>query len=619
MLLLLACAAGQASSAASVSTPDAPSDQALSADRRAPWRVLILTGADPALPAMQRTDRALRATLQAAAPAGVNLFSDAVDAYRFNYRELAPELQALLRKKYQDQPIDLVIGLGDGAVELAREMRNMLWPSAPLLLSGLVFRPSLPSGREPEWQLRLALDVTGTLDLIASLQPQARRLVVMGGIGRVDLDATERVVSQARSRSSWQVESLNLADIGELQRRLAELKDDTAVFYTTLHRDATGRVSFPADALAQLSAASGAPIYGSYSTYVGRGVSAGIVVDLDETGRRTGELAIDLLQGAVGSAAKAVTIQSPRCMADHEQLQRYGLRLAALPNGCEVLNPPRTLWSEYKAFVLLAGGVMTLQALTIGALMLQRRRRISAEAELTQRGLQLARATRFAAMGELSASIAHEINQPLGAILSNAEAAELMLSSSNPNIPELREILADIRRDDLRANAVIRRMRALLEKRESEHIGLSLNRVVDDVMTLLAPEARRRGIVMEKAQQADQDTLSGDPVQLQQVLMNLVLNAMDAMDTMAPDERRLTLATEREGAQLVLTVSDRGVGIEPGRVQEVFAPFYTTKPGGMGMGLAISRAIMEAHRGSIELAPRAGGGATATLRMPAAN
>ena len=183
--------------------------------------------------------------------------------------------------------------------------------------------------------------------------------------------------------------------------------------------------------------------------------------------------------------------------------------------------------------MLAAAAVLALQALTIAALLLQRRRRRLAEAEAARRRLELGRAMRFAAMGELTASIAHEINQPLGAILANAEAAELLLQHGKADTPQLREILADIRRDDLRANEVIRRLRALLEKHEVLHEPMRLHPALADVLALLAHEAERRGVTLEQHFDALDDRLLGDAVQLQQVLMNLVLNAMDAMEQTA--------------------------------------------------------------------------------------
>jgi len=184
---------------------------------------------------------------------------------------------------------------------------------------------------------------------------------------------------------------------------------------------------------------------------------------------------------------------------------------------------------------------------------------------------------RFAAMGELTASIAHEINQPLGAILANAEAAELLLQNGKAGTGQLREILADIRRDDLRAHEVIRRLRALLEKHEVRHEPMRLHSALADVLALLAPEAERRGVTLEQHFDALDDRLLGDAVQLQQVLMNLVLNAMDAMEQTAPGDRRVRITTAERGDALALSVADRGCGIDAAMHTTIFDSFVTTK------------------------------------------
>jgi signal transduction histidine kinase len=573
-------------------------------------------GTDPGLPAMQQHDRALRATLQAAAPAGVTFFTEALDSYRFDYREVRDEFLALQRRKYAGRPVDLVIGVGEFAIEAVIEQRDMLWPGVPIVLSGLdeaTFVPGrMPAGTD---YVTMRLDIQGTLALIEALQPDARRLVIAGGAGKQDLNIAARVTAAARERGRWQTETWSAFSIDQMRARLAALDADVAVLFTTTSADADGPTLFSVDALARLAAASRAPLYGLFGTYVGRGITAGSMVDFEATGRRVAELAIARLQGRPSAQSHAVPAPA-RCVADYVGLRAHGLEPSALPAGCELLNPPRNLWTEYRFPVLAAGALIALQAMTIGSLLVQRRRRLQAEADSSQRGIELARAMRFAAMGELTASIAHEINQPLGAILSNADAADLMLRSGTATPDALREILADIRRDDVRASEVIRRLRALLEKHEVEHTPIALNSSLREALALIEPEARRRGVVLETALGAADDSLLGDAVQMQQVLLNLAMNAMDAMDTSQPELKRLTVITADLPDAVELTVADRGIGIAPSMRERVFESFQTNKAHGMGLGLPIVRAIVDAHHGQVALAAREGGGTTVTVLLP---
>ena len=583
-----------------------------------PWRIVILMGSDPALPVMQQHDGALRSALQAAAPAGVAFFTDTIDAYRFDYRAFGPEFLALQRKKYSRQPVDLVIGVGDLTVEPLLDLRAALWPDTPIAfgaLDGLAptlknIPPGVPSA---SW----SLDIDGTLSLIESVQPGARRMVVVGGSAAFDRALTERVVQRADARGKWHVETWNDLSINQLRERLAKLDVTTAVYYTALSRDGAGRGFFPADALTQFASSSGAPIYGMYSPFMDRGAAAGRVVDFADAGRQTGALAIGLLKRRPGVAVSDQTaVAATHCVADYRRMKAFGLSTARLPQDCEIRNAPTTLWSEYRNFVIAAGGVVALQALTIAGLLLQRKRRLQAQAESEQRRLELARAMRFASMGELTASIAHEINQPLGAILSNADAADMMLRAGPVQPEALRDILADIRRDDLRAHEVIRRLRGLLEKRTVERVPTHLHRALLDTIALVQLEAHRRGVAMDVSLNADNDQLLGDSIQLQQVLLNLAMNAMDAMDDVPAAHRRLSIATTDTEQGIELTVSDRGQGIAAGDVDRIFDSFYTTKPDGMGLGLPIVKAIVEAHQGTVTAHSREGAGTVMTVSLP---
>lgn len=579
----------------------------------APWRVLVLLGGDPGQLAVQQQDLAFRKSLLAAAPNGVDFFTESIDTVRFRYTDLAPEFLALLRKKYASQPVDLVVGLGGQTIEFIRRHHDELWPGAPILLyslnADLVQRIGLPAGASyVPWQH----NIDGTLSLIAAVQPHARRLIVIGGAAQFDRNLTAQVVRAARAQQPWQVEVWGDLSVAQVRARVATLDAGSAILFTSMSRDATGQAMFPADALERFAGASAVPIYGLYSSYLGRGVMAGHMADFDGNGRRAGEVAARLLSGQDSSGIEEAV--PTRCVAEYELLVARGLSASALPAGCEVLNLPRGgIWQEHRAYVVTALAVLLAQALTIGLLLVQRRQRRKAEAEATERRLELGRAARFAAMGELTASIAHEINQPLGAILANADAAAMILRNGSATQENLGEVLADIRREDLRASEVIRRLRALLEKRAVTQVSFRLHPVLDEALGLLAPEARRRGVAIERSFEARDDQILGDAVQLQQVVINLALNAMDAMQQLAPAQRRLTISTAEGAATLELRVADRGRGIDAALRDKVFESFVTTKPSGMGLGLSIVRAIVEAHHAHIGVAARDGGGTVFTV------
>lgn len=242
---------------------------------------------------------------------------------------------------------------------------------------------------------------------------------------------------------------------------------------------------------------------------------------------------------------------------------------------------------------------------------------ITERKEMEEAQQNLAHATRLALIGELTASIAHEINQPLGAILSNAEAAEMMLSHATPPLDQVRAILSDIRKDDLRASEVIKGVRALVAKRQHESHPLDLRAMVGEVFSLIRPDAQRRGVTLASDLAETPPGLVGDRIQMEQALLNLVLNGMDAMEETPVENRRLLIRSSNNGGRAVeISISDTGHGIPPERLPRIFDSFFTTKERGMGLGLAMVRSIIELHRGRITAENNPGGGATFRFSLP---
>src|SRR5881275_2132228 len=242
--------------------------------------------------------------------------------------------------------------------------------------------------------------------------------------------------------------------------------------------------------------------------------------------------------------------------------------------------------------------------------------RKQAEKEAMEQRDELFHLSRVATLGQLSGSLAHELNQPLGIILSNAQAAQHMLAGDAPDIPELREILADIVGENLRAGEVITRLRALLKRGETRLLPLALNAVIEDVLHLLRSDLVARGVTAESKLAERLPDLAGDEVQLQQVLLNIITNACDAMAENPPGDRRLRISTSAESGAVCVSIEDQGHGLPNGDSSQIFEPFFTTKSHGLGIGLAICRSIIAAHHGRLWAEPNKGRGVTLRIELP---
>jgi len=243
--------------------------------------------------------------------------------------------------------------------------------------------------------------------------------------------------------------------------------------------------------------------------------------------------------------------------------------------------------------------------------------RKTAEAEADVQRQEIAHLMRVSMLGELSGGLAHELTQPLTAILSNAQAGKMLLAKGNKNLTEIGNIFDDIITEDDRAGEVIHRLRGLLKKGEVKYESIDMNELIASTLRLLHTELIDRRISLDREPTTDLARVRGDSVQLQQILLNLFMNAMDAMESVAPARRIISVhtATTDEGG-IEVRIADRGTGLPPSQEQTVFQPFFTTKKRGLGLGLSICASIMKLHGGTLSLQNNVSEGATAIFRLP---
>jgi C4-dicarboxylate-specific signal transduction histidine kinase len=381
----------------------------------------------------------------------------------------------------------------------------------------------------------------------------------------------------------------------------------------------------PREAARMIAVASAAPVYGVYDSYLGSGVVGGYFDRFEAVGRETAKLVLRVLSGKDAASIPPYVADTHRFVVDGSVIESRSLDMNALPKGTVIENWQPPIWEQYFWFLVAIAGAFAAESLLVLWLFLAIRRQHVAEgaAEANQREMEVQRAelahlSRVSALGSLSGSIAHELNQPLAAILANSQAALAILSSKNGNPDLIAEILGDVVDDTKRAGQVINNIRSLVKRDEVREIKVDINDVVASTLKLAHGAVVESKIQVKPGLAADLPKVVGDPTQFQQVVLNVLVNACEAMEQVPEQHRVLEIETAAIGEKVRLFVADSGPGLPSGKESDIFEPFHTTKTDGLGLGLPICRSIIMACGGTISASNRPGGGALLTIDLPRA-
>lgn len=527
-----------------------------------------------------------------------------------------------LHALFAERKLDLIVAVGGPAVRFSQQHRSQIFPSTPLLLAAVEERViDAPTMGPNDTAVVNKIDIALLIDNILRVLPETANIAIVTGNSPLEQYWAKEMQGvfepfENKFKFIW----LNGLPFEEMLKRAAALPPHSVILYSQYLVDVDGVPHEQDRALDQLQSRANAPIFSYLDSYLGRGIVGGPLLSMSLVSRWAAGAAVRALDGESPGLIKTPAVELGTPVFDWRELQKWKISKARLPPDSIVLFREPGVWARYRWQIATLLGVLLIQCSIISWLVFERNRRLNAEFQSRRRLLETIHLNRTAAAGALSASFAHELNQPLGSILSNAEAAEHLLTLTPPDLSQVKEILADIRQADERAGKIIRHMRKLVKRREEIELAkFDLGDVIADALRILSPEAKKRGIALNAAGIRRSLPVRADPLHLQQVILNLAANGMDAMIETTPNSRTITIETAlTEGAQVEVSIADFGCGIPKEKLEGVFATFYTTKQQGTGLGLTIARTIIETYGGKIWAENRAEGGAVFRFRLPLA-
>ena len=583
-----------------------------------PRRVLIIHAFGHAYSPWSDMAGSFRVELLKKSKEPINLYEVSLDTARAQSRQDEAPFVEYIRALLAGRKVDLIVPIGAPSAFFVQRNRQLLFPDTPMLIVGAARRRiSDNSLAENDAVVLSDLDLTEYLASILKLLPQTTDVAVVVGNSPVERYWTSELARAFQPFTDRvKIEWFNDLTFDAMLQRAAAMPPTTAILWFLLSEDAAGIPYLEERALDAMREVASVPIFGTGDYQMGRGIVGGALLPTQKLGALGADAALRILNGEKASAVKTPEVVLNSTAYDWRELRRWKISENQLPPNSIVLFREPTAWEQYRWQIALAIGIILVQTALITVLVREHRRRQFAEVQSRQRMAELAHVNRFSTAGELTASIAHEINQPLGAILTNTETARAILKSPHPDMNELDEILGDILQDDQRATEVIRRMKSLLKKAPFELKQFDLKEIVQETIRFISALTVSRKFELVSVITAEALPVIGDRIQLQQVILNLVVNGIDAMKDTPSENRIISIRTSRAEHFAQVSISDRGSGIPEDKLKEVFVPFYTSKAEGIGMGLSIVRTIVEAHNGQITAKNRDHGGASFQIRLP---
>jgi len=581
-----------------------------------PRSVLAITQSSPSSGGAIALFQALRSDPIINSTSRVGVYTEHLDLNRFPSPQYRLQTRNYLRKKYRDTRIGVVIVDGPIGLDLVLSWRAEMWPEVPVVFYGLDELSAAQQKLSPNVTGIVAQQTfQGMVNTARVLVPGFKRVALVGDPPGRDTYRLNYGPDVAALAAEVELIDLTGMAVTEVRKRVAVLPNDAVVFYTSIFVDGAGVVHTPQSALLAISGATSRPIITDVESNLGYGAVGGFLFSIESAARETVRLASRILDGENISQIPVTKIDLNKPMFDWRELKRRNIPENRLPVGSDIRFRSQSMWDQYRWQISAVTAVLFLQTALIFGLFYEHRKRRLAQAESMLRN-QLAHMNRTATAGELSASIAHEVKQPLAAIITFGSAGLRWLTKQTPNVEETRRVLRRIVDESERASRIIDDIRAMFRKDVKARETVDVNELISETLLLLEHEAKiQRVSVQASLSEAPAHTFA-ERIQLKQVLLNLMVNAIESMSSTVSGPRVLAVSSSTDRNGVLITVQDSGPGIQSEDHEKIFEMFYTTKPQGMGIGLAMCRSIIESHSGRLQMSASGLGGCTFQVFLP---
>src|ERR1051325_6663134 len=496
-----------------------------------PKRILLMHSFGPTFGPWNAISGRLREELRQQSPYPVDLYEASLQGERFAEAPDQGPFLDYLRGLFEGRDLDLMVAMGAPAARFMLRYRTNLFPSKPLLIAGADER-TFANGELSANDATVPVPVAPSLqvDDILRLLPETTDIAVAIGdspLERFWLTEVQRSFQRfgTRARFHW----LNKLSADDMVKHVLALPPRSAIYYATVRVDAIGEPQEEDRVLLRLLQAGRSPVFTYIDTDFGRGIVGGPMLSSREIAQRTATAVVRMLGGETPATIKTASIGASAPKYDWRELRRWKITEASLPPGSVVQFRQPTMWETYRWQILLLSAAILVQAAMIMVLLYEHRRRRVAEVTARTSMSELMQMNRIATAGELSASIAHEVNQPLTGISARASAAVRWLAKDPPDIEKVRNMLREIVNASDRAADVVGSVRAMFKKDSKERSAVDINKLTRTVLEIVRVELQKNGVELQTALSEDVPAVECDPVQLQQVILNLVMNAIEAM------------------------------------------------------------------------------------------